>query len=102
MENYMETPEIVMFIDVEKSKLMVEISLVAVEKEDISLMMDENGYFLSAPAEGGVDYVAAISFPRAVKPSEAKAIFKDGYLKIEIPFKDPLKNYVNVPVTIPE
>ena len=97
-EKYTETPDIVTFVNSEQSKLMIEISLVSVEKEDINLMMDENGCFLSAPAEGGVEYVTAIPFMREVNPSEAKAVFTDGFLKIEVPFKNTLENFVKVPI----
>jgi HSP20 family molecular chaperone IbpA len=97
-ENYTETPDIITFVDSVQSKLMIEISLVSVEKEDINLMMDENGCFLSAPAEGGVEYVATLSFLRAVKPSEAKAVYTDSFLKIEVPFKSALENFVKVPI----
>jgi HSP20 family protein len=97
-ENYTETPDIITFVDSKQSKLMIEISLVSVEKEDINLMMDENGCFFSAPAEGGVEYVATVPFLRAVKPSEAKAVYTDSFLKIEIPFKDTLENFVKVPI----
>jgi HSP20 family protein len=97
-EKYTETPDIITFVNSEQSKLMIEISLISVEKEDINLMMDEKSCFFSASAEGGVEYVATIPFIREVKPSEAKAIYADGFLKIEVPFKDTLDNFVKVPV----
>jgi HSP20 family protein len=97
-EKYTETPDIITFVNSEQSKLMIEISMVSVEKEDINLMMDEKGCFFSASAEGGVEYVAAIPFLREVKPSEAKAVFKESFLKIEVPFKDTLENFVKVPI----
>ena len=97
-ETYTETPDIITFVNREESKLMIEISLINVEKEDINLMMDEKGCFFSASAEGDIEYVGTIPFLREVKPSEAKAVFLDGYLKIEIPFKDTLENFVNVPI----
>jgi HSP20 family molecular chaperone IbpA len=96
-EKYTEAPEIISFVDSEQSKLFLEISLVDVETENISLMMDENGCYLSAPAEG-VEYKATLSFLRAVKPAEAKAKYLDGYLKVEVPFKDPVENYLKIPV----
>jgi HSP20 family protein len=97
-EKYTETPDIITFVNSEQSKLMIEISLVSVEKEDINLMMDEKGCFLSASAEGGVEYVATIPFLRKVKPSEAKAVYTDSFLKVEVPFKDTLENFVKVPI----
>ena len=45
-EKYTETPDIITFVNSEQSKLMIEISLVSVEKEDINLMMDEKGMLL--------------------------------------------------------
>jgi HSP20 family protein len=97
-ETYTETPDIITFVNSEQSKLMIEISLVSVEKKDINLMMDGNGCFFSASAEGGVEYVATIPFLREVKPSEAKAVFTDSFLKIEVPFKNALENFVKVPI----
>ena len=96
-EEYTEKPDVITFVDAEHSKLHIEISMVNVEKENISLMMDENGFYLSAPTED-VKYVTTLSFLNAVKPSEAKAIFADGYIRIEVPFRDPLKNYINIPI----
>ena len=57
------------------------------------LMMDENGCFLSASAEGGVEYVATIPFLRERKAFPGKGIVYGGYLKIEVPFKDTLDRF---------
>jgi HSP20 family molecular chaperone IbpA len=96
-EEYTENPEIITHVDGEQAKLHVEISLVNVEKDNISLMMDENGFYLRATSDD-VTFVAALSFLRAVNPSEAKAVFEDGFLRIEAPFKEPLGNYVKIPI----
>jgi len=97
-EKYTETPDIITFVNSEQSKLMIEISLISVEREDINLMMDEKSCFFTASAEGGVEYVGTIPFLREVNPSEAKAIYMDSYLKIEVPFKDTLEDFVKVPI----
>ena len=97
-EKYTETPDIITFVNGEEAKLMIEISLISVEKEDINLMMDEKGCFFSASAEGGIEYVGTIPFLREVRPSEAKATYDESYLKIEVPFKDTLENFVKVPI----
>jgi HSP20 family molecular chaperone IbpA len=96
-EELMEHPEIITFVDAEKSELHIEITLINTEKENVSLMMDEKGLYLSAPSED-VNYVTTLSFIRPVKPSEAKATLWDGYLRIEVPFMEPLENYIKVPV----
>jgi HSP20 family protein len=100
-EKYTENPDIITFVDSEQSKLKLEISFVSVERENINLMMNERGCYFSALSDD-VEYVATLSFLRAVKPSEAKATFSDGFLRIEIPFKDPLEGYVKVPIASTE
>jgi HSP20 family molecular chaperone IbpA len=94
---YTETPEIISRIDSEQSKLILEITILEAEKNQISLMVNENGCYLSAPTETA-QYVAVLSFPNPVKPSEAKAEYNDGYLIVEIPFKNTLSDYVKIPI----
>lgn len=96
-ERYTESPDIITMVDSEQSLLILEISFVSVEKENINLMMNENGCYLSASTDD-VDYVSTLSFIAPVKPSEAKAIFEEGILKVKIPFAEPLKNFIQVPV----
>jgi len=96
-ELYSETPETVCSIDVEKSALMIEFTMLEVEKEDISLMIGENGCYLSAPS-GSTLYVATLSFPCPADPAGAKALYEDGYLKVEIPLREEIKNFIKVPV----
>jgi HSP20 family molecular chaperone IbpA len=100
-ERYTEAPEIMSWVDSEQSKLTVQFTIINGEIEKINLMMNENGCYLSAPADDA-EYVATLSFLHAVNPAEAKATYADGYLTIEVPFKDPLKSYVKVPVVEPE
>jgi HSP20 family molecular chaperone IbpA len=95
--DYTESPDMISWVDGEQSKLIVQFTMIDTEKENITLMINENGCYLSAPA-GDISYVATLSFLQAVKPAEAKATYEDGYFTVEIPFKDPLTNYVKVPV----
>jgi HSP20 family molecular chaperone IbpA len=97
LEIYTETPEIISRIDSEQSKLILEMTVVDVEKDRINLMVNENGLYLSAPSETA-EYVTVFTFPSPVKPSETKARYADGYLVVEIPFKDPLTDYTKIPV----
>lgn len=96
-ELYTETPEIISSVDVEQSKLMFEITMLDVEQDKIDLMIGEKGAYLSAPSDN-THYVAALSFPCAVDPVGAKAKYEDGYLKIEIPLTEDIKNFTKVPV----
>lgn len=96
-EEYTEKPDIITYVDEGQSKLHVEISLVNVEKTNIHLMMDENGFYLHAPSDD-LTYVTTFSFLKPVKPSEAKALFADSYLRIEVPFRDPANTYIKIPI----
>jgi HSP20 family molecular chaperone IbpA len=96
-EKYTESPEIMSWVDSEQSKLIVQFTIINSEKENITLMMNENGCYLSASAED-IEYVATLSFLSAVKPADAKATYEDGYLTIVVPFENPLDSYLKVPV----
>jgi HSP20 family molecular chaperone IbpA len=39
----------------------------------------------------------ALAWP--VKPDKAQAVYENGMLRIEVPFKDPMEDAVKVPVT---
>jgi HSP20 family molecular chaperone IbpA len=97
MERYTESPELITSVDSEQSQLVLEFSLINIEKENITLMMNENGCYLSAVSDDS-NYVATLSFISPVKPSEAKAVFSGGLLIVKAPFKEPLDNYVQVTV----
>ena len=96
-ERYTESPELITSVDSEQSQLKLEFTLVLVDKENINLMMNENGCYLFVPSED-LDYVATVSFLSPVKPAEAKATFQDGFLIVKIPFKEALQNHVKVPI----
>lgn len=96
-ERYLESPELRSSVDSEQSQLNLEFTLVMVDKENISLMMNENGCYLFAPSED-LDYVATLSFLSPVKPGEAKATFYDGVLMVKVPFKEALQTHIKVPI----
>jgi HSP20 family molecular chaperone IbpA len=96
-EFFTETPETITYVDAEKSKLMIEFTILDVEKTAINFMISENGCYLSAPSDNTL-YAATLSFLCPVQPAEAKAIYEDGYLKVEIPLKEDIQNFIKVPV----
>jgi HSP20 family molecular chaperone IbpA len=96
-ERYTESPDIITYVDSEQSQLILEFSLVLVDKENINLMMNENGCYLFAPSED-LDYVATVSFISPVKPAEAKATFQDSILIVKLPFKEALQTHIKVPI----
>ncbi len=90
-------PRIVAYTDVNNTKLTAEIALPGVPIESVDLKLDENGMYLSAPARD-VEYVAALTFACPVNKRKAQASYENGLLIVDVPFKDPMEDTVQVPV----
>ena len=90
-------PNIFSYPDFEHSELHMEISLGGVNKEDITLRMYDDGFFLHAPMDKA-EYVASMAFCCPVRASEARARYENGMLKIIVPFKDQMENRINVKI----
>jgi HSP20 family molecular chaperone IbpA len=90
-------PEVCSYVDDDHTKLTLEISLPGVAKEDINLRMHQDSFSLSAP-RNETQYVTTLSFCCSVKPEEAHATYKNGLLKIEVPFKDLMEDAVKIAV----
>jgi HSP20 family molecular chaperone IbpA len=75
----------------------MEISLGGVKKEDITLKVHDESFYIRAPQDD-FEYVASIRFCCPVKASEATAKYENGILKVIIPFKDRMENPIQVKV----
>ena len=88
-------PDVCSYVDDEHEKLTLEISLPGVKKKDIKLKMHEDSFNLTAPRQD-FDYVTALTFCCPVRPDQAKAHYNDGLLKVEVPFKDPQEDAIQI------
>jgi HSP20 family protein len=97
-ENRMRVaPNSVAYADEEKLKLVVEFAIPGAPTDTIDLKILEDSVHLSAPARD-IEYVAALALAWPVKPDKAKAIYENGLLRIEVPFKDPMEDAVKVTI----
>jgi HSP20 family molecular chaperone IbpA len=90
-------PNAVAYADEENLKLVVEFAIPGAPTDTIDLKILEDSVHLSAPARD-IEYVAALALAWPVKPDKAEAIYENGLLRIEVPFKDPMEDAVKVPI----
>ncbi len=97
-ENRMRVaPNSVAYADEENLKLVVEFAIPGAPTDTIDLKILEDSVHLIAPARD-IEYVAALALAWPVKPDKAEAIYENGLLRIEVPFKDPMEDAVKVPI----
>jgi HSP20 family molecular chaperone IbpA len=98
MAGKMKVPaEVCSYTDDKDMTMHLDISVPGAKKEDIRLKMLDDSFTLTAPRED-FDYVATMAFCCPVKAKEAKAEYRDGLLKIAVPFKDPLEDAIDVAI----
>jgi HSP20 family protein len=79
----------------EQRKLIVEFAIPGAPTETIDLKILEDSVHLLAPARD-IEYVSAMALGWPVKPDKAEATYENGLLRIEVPFKDPMEDAVQV------
>ena len=90
-------PNTVAYADEESLKLVVEFSIPGAPTDTIDLKILADSVHLTAPARD-IEYVSALALAWPVKPDKAEAIYENGLLQIEVPFKDPMEDAVKVPI----
>jgi len=90
-------PDTVAYADAESHKLVVEFGIPGAPTETIDLKILEDSVHLTAPARD-IEYVAALALGWPVKPHKAEATYEHGLLRIEVPFKDPMEDAVQVAI----
>jgi HSP20 family protein len=95
-ENRMKVaPDTVAYADSENRKLIVEFAIPGAPADTVDLKMLQDSVHLTAPARD-IEYVASLALGWAVKPDKAEATYEHGLLRIEVPFKDPMEDAVQV------
>jgi HSP20 family protein len=90
-------PDTVAYADAENHKLVVEFAIPGSPSGTIDVKILEDSVHLTAPARD-IEYVAALALSWPVKPDKAEAIYENGLLRIEVPFKDPMEDAVKVAI----
>ena len=90
-------PNTVAYADEEMHKLVVEFAIPGAPTETIDLKILADSVHLTAPARD-IEYVSALALAWPVKPDKAEAIYENGLLRIEVPFKDPMEDAVKVAI----
>ncbi len=96
-EKRMVSPNICAWADDEHNKYHIEITLPGVEKNSIFLKMHGDSFFIKRETEELV-YVGSYAICCPVKATEAKAKYKNGLLKIDVPFKDLMEDAIEVKI----
>ncbi|MFX1477929.1 MAG: Hsp20/alpha crystallin family protein [Promethearchaeota archaeon] len=96
-EKYLTSPEVCSWADDESEFYKIEIQLPGVEKDTIKLKMHDDSFFIKGETEDTI-YIGSYSMCCPVKPEEAKATYKEGLLKIEVPFKESEYHSVDVKI----
>jgi HSP20 family molecular chaperone IbpA len=87
-EKFLTSPDVCSWADDESNTYKIEIQLPGVEKDTIKLKMHDDSFFIKGETEETI-YIGSYGVCCQIKPEEAKALYKNGLLKIEVPFKEP-------------
>src|SRR5512140_829979 len=90
-------PNTVAYADGEENRLVVEFAIPGAPTETVDLKLLPDSVHLTAPARD-IEYVAALALAWPVNPDKAEATYQHGLLRIEVPFKDPMKDAVKVAI----
>ena len=96
-EKYVTSPEICAWADEEHDNYHFEITMPGVEKDTITLKIHEDSFFVKGETDGTI-YVGSYGICCPVKAKESKATYKNGILKVDVPFKDAMEDVVELSI----
>ena len=82
------SPEIFMYPNDNHTQYFIDINLPGVEKERIKLKMLEDSFYIKGEREDKI-YIGTYAVCCPIAKEKAKAVLKNGQLKIQVPFKEP-------------
>ncbi len=86
-----------MFPNDEHDTYLIEIQLPGVEKDTIKLKMHEDSFFIKGETDDTV-YLGSYAVCCPIEPEKATAIYKNGLLKVNVPFKEEEFHTVEVKI----
>jgi len=96
-QKYIVAPEVCAWADEDHDTYRIEINLPGVEKDTIKLRMHEDSFFIKGETEDTV-YIDSYTVCCEVDPDKAQANYKNGLLKVEVPFKDPMEGAIDIKI----
>jgi len=96
-EKFVLSPEVCAWADDENENYHIEITLPGVEKDTINLKIHEDSFFIKGETDNTI-YVGSYVICCPVKAEETKAVYKNGILKIDVPFQNPMEKAIDVKI----
>ncbi|MFX0140253.1 MAG: Hsp20/alpha crystallin family protein [Candidatus Hodarchaeota archaeon] len=90
-------PEICTYNNEDSTGSIIEIVLPGVEKDTIKLKMNTDNLIVYGESDT-INYGAIYQLCCPVDPEKAKSTYKNGLLKIEVPYIDTLKDTIDVKI----
>lgn len=90
-------PEICTYNNEDNTGYTIEVILPGVEKETVKLKMS-NDYFFVHGETDTIEYSGIYQLCCSIDPKKAKSTYKNGLLKIEVPYVDLIENTINVEI----
>jgi HSP20 family molecular chaperone IbpA len=97
IEKLYESPNVCMWPNNDHTAYHIEIELPGTDKESIDLKMHEDSFFIKGETEDTI-YIGSYSICCDIDPKKAKATYKNGLLKVDVPFQEQEYNTVDVKI----